>query len=256
LVAQDTQLFDCTIEENIVYGLNENEHYTPEELQHICQLANCHEFIQTFEDGYGTRVGERGVRLSGGQKQRIAIARMLMKRPRVLLLDEATSNLDTESEALVQAAIDKTIWKSKHIANTLNNLDDNDNDNETKSNVDTITSNNVVNTHEACAVILVAHRLSTVMNADKIAVIDKGVIVELGSHKQLLQIPNGVYAKLVSRQIQREQNQLKQDEVPNDTSNKNNANKEGKKDKDKDKDKKDKKNVPIDSIDSLFDEDN
>merc|ERR1719411_2554130 len=106
-------------------------------------------------------VGERGQRLSGGQKQRISIARMLMKKPKILLLDEATSSLDTESEALVQEALDKIIW------------------------------------NRGCTVVLVAHRLSTVMNADKIAVLDGGVIVEQGSHKELVEL-GGKYAKLVS----------------------------------------------------------
>merc|ERR1719242_912294 len=115
LVAQDTQLFDRSIRANIEYGVetgdvSSSREVTLEEVEHYAKLANCHEFIAEFEEGYNTRIGERGVRLSGGQKQRIAIARMLMKRPKVLFLDEATSNLDTESEALVQAAIDRTIW--------------------------------------------------------------------------------------------------------------------------------------------------
>lgn len=125
---------------------------------------------------------------------RIAIARMLMRKPKVLILDEATSSLDTQSEALVQAAIDKSIWH-----------DENDNE-----------SDNKVNHHSACAVILVAHRLSTVINADKIAVIDKGQIVELGNHEELLKIENGVYHRLVSRQIQREANKLNQDSKDDD----------------------------------------
>merc|ERR1712194_322050 len=105
LVAQDTQLFDCTIRENIIYGVEDidRKDIPMEEVIHYAKLANCHEFIEEFEEGYDTRIGERGIRLSGGQKQRIAIARMLMKRPKLLFLDEATSNLDTESEALVQA---------------------------------------------------------------------------------------------------------------------------------------------------------
>merc|ERR1712039_1155309 len=94
-----------------------------EEVIHYAKLANCHEFIAGFEEGYDTRIGERGIRLSGGQKQRIAIARMLMKKPKILFLDEATSNLDTESEALVQAAIDKTIWYDRQ-------SDDDDGDEE------------------------------------------------------------------------------------------------------------------------------
>jgi ATP-binding cassette subfamily B (MDR/TAP) protein 9 len=124
-----------------------------------------------FDEGYKTRVGERGVRLSGGQKQRLAIARAFLRRPKLLFLDEATSSLDAESEALVQDAIDKLIKTS------------------------------------GCTVILVAHRLSTVINADKIAVIDKGTVVEQGKHEELL-LFNGVYAKLVSRQVSRIQNTL------------------------------------------------
>merc|ERR1719411_2010642 len=109
-------------------------------------------------------VGERGQRLSGGQKQRISIARMLMKKPKILLLDEATSSLDTESEALVQEALDNIIWQG------------------------------------GCTVILVAHRLSTVINADKIAVLNEGVVAEEGSHEELV-ARGGMYAKLVARQI-------------------------------------------------------
>eukprot|EP01083_Nonionella_stella_P181393 649653_1 len=215
LVAQDTQLFDCTIKENMIYGVEDEDELSMDEITHCAKLANCHEFIEKFEDGYDTRVGERGIRLSGGQKQRIAIARMLMKRPKILFLDEATSNLDTESEALVQAAIDKTIWYKKE-------EDDAKYDNKEEHKYK----------FKANAVILVAHRLSTVMNADKIAVIDKGKIVELGSHEQLLENKEGVYYRLVERQIQREQNQLNQN--------------------DDDKTKKKSKTVS-DDIDSLFD---
>jgi len=165
LVAQDTQLFGTTIEENITYGL---EHYTQEQMVAAAKLANAHEFISGFEDGYGTRVGERGVRLSGGQKQRIAIARILLRKPKLLLLDEATSALDTESEAQVQQAIDRLIQ-------TL---------------------------HGGCTVVVIAHRLSTVMNADKIAVIDGGTVVEEGTHEELLAV-HGVYHKLAVRQLKR-----------------------------------------------------
>jgi len=205
LVAQDTQLFDCTIKENIIYGVeHEKNEISMAEIRHYAALANCDEFISSFEEGYNTRIGERGIRLSGGQKQRIAICRMLMKKPKILFLDEATSNLDTESEALVQAAIDKTIWYKPE---------------EHKYDEYQFKAN---------AVILVAHRLSTVINADKIAVIDKGKIVELGNHQKLLKNKDGVYYKLVQRQIQREQNQL-------------------------DQSKETAQNVIVDDIDSLFD---
>merc|ERR1712156_193277 len=153
LVAQDTQLFDCTIRENIEYGVDtgdDDNHRVSslEEVVHYAKLANCHDFIAEFEEGYNTRIGERGVRLSGGQKQRIAIARMLMKKPKILFLDEATSNLDTESEALVQAAIDRTIWFKRE-----GDGEDDDGDEE-KTDLG----------FKANAVLLVAHRLSTVIN--------------------------------------------------------------------------------------------
>merc|ERR1712129_204216 len=119
---------------------------------------------------------------------------MLMKRPKLLFLDEATSNLDTESEALVQAAIDKTIWYDR------NSVDLNE-EKEEKTDLG----------FKANAVLLVAHRLSTVINADKIAVIDKGKIVEFGNHDELLRNKEGVYHKLVERQIQRESNQINQE---------------------------------------------
>ncbi|BFI16174.1 protein MpABC65 [Marchantia polymorpha subsp. ruderalis] len=161
LVAQDTQMFACSIEENITYGLTK---YTLEEMEEAARYANAHEFIMRFPDGYATRVGERGVRLSGGQRQRIAIARMLLRRPKVLLLDEATSSLDTESEALVQQALDRLISEGGR------------------------------------TVVLVAHRLSTVRNADMIAVMEKGSVVEQGHHEELLE-RNGVYQRLVRRQL-------------------------------------------------------
>ena len=171
LVAQDTELFSGTIADNIAYGL-----IAPDESDIIdaAKQANAHEFISSFEDGYKTRVGERGVRLSGGQKQRIAIARVLIRKPKLLFLDEATSALDTENEALVQEALDTLISKSK------------------------------------CTVVLVAHRLSTVINADVIAVVKDGNFVEVGNHETLLE-RKGVYAKLVARQIKRSKNKIESD---------------------------------------------
>eukprot|EP01084_Bolivina_argentea_P264765 448606_1 len=133
-ISQDTQIFNCTIKENILYGISDDKKVSNDDIIYICKLANCHSFISSFEHGYNTRVGERGIRLSGGQKQRIAIARMLIKKPNILFLDEATSNLDTLSESLVQCSIDKMI-----------------NNNNKYLNVN--------------AAILVAHRLSTVINA-------------------------------------------------------------------------------------------
>ncbi|XP_024363403.1 ABC transporter B family member 25 isoform X2 [Physcomitrium patens] len=147
LVAQETQMFACSILENITYGLSS---WRQEDLEEAAKYANAHDFIMKFPEGYATRVGERGVRLSGGQRQRIAIARMLLRRPKVLLLDEATSSLDTESEALVQQALDRLIGEGGR------------------------------------TIVLVAHRLSTVRNADNIAVLDKGRLVEQGTHEELL----------------------------------------------------------------------
>ncbi|CAI5527639.1 unnamed protein product, partial [Closterium sp. Naga37s-1] len=169
LVAQDTQMWACSIEENIAYGLPS---YTRAEVEEAAKHANAHDFITKFPEGYATRVGERGVRLSGGQRQRIAIARMLLRRPRVLLLDEATSALDAESEALVQGALDRLIAEGGR------------------------------------TIVLVAHRLSTVRNADSICVLEGGKVAENGTHEQLLEIPNGVYERLVRRQLSKAANTL------------------------------------------------
>ncbi|RUS83770.1 hypothetical protein EGW08_008476, partial [Elysia chlorotica] len=135
---------------------------TDEEVEDAARQANAHDFICGFEDGYNTLVGERGVRLSGGQKQRVAIARALIMNPTLLLLDEATSALDAESEHLVQEAIDRAM--------------------------------------RGRTVIVIAHRLSTVRNADKVVVIDKGQIAEMGTHSELL-ARHGVYKRLVLRQL-------------------------------------------------------
>ncbi|GBG80484.1 hypothetical protein CBR_g30946 [Chara braunii] len=171
-VAQDTQMFACSIEENITYGLPT---YSKEEMEEASRQANAHDFIMRFPEGYATRVGERGVRLSGGQRQRLAIARMLLRKPKILLLDEATSALDTESEALVQQALDRLIEAGGR------------------------------------TVILVAHRLSTVRNAHQIAVMEKGRVVELGTHDQLITKNEGVYARLVRRQVYSEANKIAED---------------------------------------------
>ncbi|KAK7197360.1 ABC transporter transmembrane protein [Novymonas esmeraldas] len=164
VVAQDTQLFNCSIEDNIGYGLDGVSH---EAVVEAAKAANAHDFIVGFPEGYATFVGERGVRLSGGQRQRIAIARALLRKPRVLLLDEATSALDSESEALVQRALDQLI----------------------------------ANLHESCTIIVIAHRLSTIVNANNIVVIEAGAAAEQGTHEELLQ-RHGAYWRLVNRQLQ------------------------------------------------------
>ncbi|TKR97011.1 hypothetical protein L596_010942 [Steinernema carpocapsae] len=134
-----------------------------EEIQHSARLANAHQFVTDTTDGYDTDVGEKGSQMSGGQKQRIAIARALVRNPVVLLLDEATSALDSESEHLVQEAISKNL--------------------------------------KGRTVILIAHRLSTVENADKIVVIANGEVQQIGVHKDLLK-EEGIYKQLVQRQMQ------------------------------------------------------
>lgn len=163
VVAQDTQLFNTSIEANIAYGL---ETYDPASIRKAAMDANAHDFIMGFPEGYRTSVGERGVRLSGGQRQRIAIARALLRRPRVLLLDEATSALDAESEALVQQALDKLIEDLS----------------------------------QSCTIVVIAHRLSTIVNADNIVVLDGGRVAEQGTHQELLN-SEGAYYRLVSRQL-------------------------------------------------------
>lgn len=145
-VQQEPQLFGLTIRENIAYGMSRE--VSAAEIEAVAKEANAHEFISQFPDGYNTLVGERGIQLSGGQKQRIAIARALLPSPKILLLDEATSALDSESEHLVQEAIDKAV-----VGRT---------------------------------VVIVAHRLSTVQRADQIVVVDDHQIVDVGSHTELL----------------------------------------------------------------------
>ncbi|CAE7774212.1 ABCB25 [Symbiodinium sp. CCMP2456] len=164
-VAQDTQLFSSTIVENLAYGIGRG--YTRDEVVEACQAANAHEFILEMEEGYDTRVGEKGIMLSGGQKQRLAIARCFLRKPRMLFLDEATSALDAENEAIVQGALETLLSE-------LNST-----------------------------VVLIAHRLSTVINATQICVVHKGTIVERGCHDELV-ATGGVYAQLVSRQLSRD----------------------------------------------------
>ncbi|XP_053322474.1 ATP-dependent translocase ABCB1 [Spea bombifrons] len=161
IVSQEPMLFDCSIAENIAYGDNSRK-VSQEEIEMAAKEANIHSFIESLPDKYNTRVGDKGTQLSGGQKQRIAIARALVRQPTILLLDEATSALDTESEKVVQEALDKA--------------------------------------RKGRTCIVIAHRLSTVQNADKIAVIQNGKIVEQGTHQQLVQ-QKGVYYTLVTIQL-------------------------------------------------------
>ncbi|KAK9892136.1 hypothetical protein WA026_018335 [Henosepilachna vigintioctopunctata] len=158
LISQEPILFGTSIIENIRYGKPDA---TDKEVTEAARLANAHEFITSFPKGYETLVGERGVTLSGGQKQRIAIARALLKNPAVLLLDEATSALDTESEKIVQSALDKA--------------------------------------QEGRTVVVIAHRLSTIQNADIIVVLHRGRIVEIGNHESLTQL-KGYYWSLTYQQ--------------------------------------------------------
>jgi len=161
IVPQDVMLFGGTIMENIAYGKLDA---SKEEIIQSAIRANAHQFISSFPEGYDTVVGERGVKLSGGQRQRIAIARAVLKNPSILILDEATSSLDSESERLVQEALEE-LMKGR-------------------------TS------------IIIAHRLSTIREADKILVMEKGQIVESGSHDELLQREQGLYRYLSSLQFE------------------------------------------------------
>ncbi|KAG8183771.1 hypothetical protein JTE90_002408 [Oedothorax gibbosus] len=158
LVSQEPVLFSTTIAENIRYGKRDA---TQEEIEHSAKAANAHDFIQTLPMKYDTLVGERGTQLSGGQKQRIAIARALIKKPKILLLDEATSALDTMSESVVQAALDKA--------------------------------------SQGRTTVVVAHRLSTIRNADKIVVLSEGIVKEVGTHDELMK-KEGIYFNLIQTQ--------------------------------------------------------
>ncbi|CAH8358573.1 unnamed protein product [Eruca vesicaria subsp. sativa] len=170
LVSQEPVLFTSSIKDNIAYG---KEDATLEEIKAAAELANASKFVDKLPQGLDTMVGEHGTQLSGGQKQRIAVARAILKDPRILLLDEATSALDAESERVVQEALDRIMVNR--------------------------------------TTVVVAHRLSTVRNADMIAVIHQGKIVEKGSHTELLKDPEGAYSQLI-----RLQEEKKQEENPTD----------------------------------------
>lgn len=181
LVSQEPTLFNTTIGENIKYGL---PGATQVEIEEAAMKANAHNFIMSFPNGYDTQVGENATQVSGGQKQRIAIARAILKKPKILLFDEATSALDSQSEAIVQQAITNLM--------------------ETKNQT----------------VIVIAHRLSTIKNADRIAVVADGVIKEIGPHDYLMSIPDGRYRRLVEyNQISGEKKKdlKKQDDEEEDT---------------------------------------
>jgi ATP-binding cassette, subfamily B, bacterial MsbA len=154
IVPQETVLFNGSVRDNIRYGKLDG---TDAEIEAAARAANAHSFITAMSQGYDSQIGERGTKLSGGQRQRISIARAILKNPRILILDEATSALDTESEKLVQEALERLMVNR--------------------------------------TTFVIAHRLSTIQNADKIIVMDKGCIVEIGTHTELL-AQNGLYSKL------------------------------------------------------------
>ena len=158
IVTQESILFNGSVRDNIAFG---NPNAKLEDIENAAKIANAHEFILDLENGYETNIGERGGKLSGGQKQRLSIARAVLKNPEILILDEATSALDTESEKLVQDALNKLM--------------------------------------ENRTAIVIAHRLSTIRNADSIIVLSKGEIIEQGSHDELIAL-NGSYYKLCSLQ--------------------------------------------------------
>jgi len=157
-VNQESILFNDTFRNNISFGV---EKASQQEIEEAARIANAHDFIMSSEHGYDTNIGDRGGRLSGGQRQRVSIARAILKNPPILILDEATSALDTESERLVQDALEKLMRTRTTIA--------------------------------------IAHRLSTIRNADEICVLHEGEIVERGTHEQLIAL-NGYYSKLHAMQ--------------------------------------------------------
>jgi subfamily B ATP-binding cassette protein MsbA len=160
IVSQETVLFNDTVRNNIAYGAADK--YTQEQIEGAAKAGNAHQFIMELPQGYDTLLGERGTRLSGGQRQRLAIARALLSDPPILILDEATSALDTESERLVQEAVDRLL--------------------------------------QGRTVFVIAHRLSTIAHADQIVFLDRGEIVERGTHADLL-AKRGAYHRLHSMQF-------------------------------------------------------
>ncbi|MBI5830930.1 MAG: ABC transporter ATP-binding protein [Armatimonadetes bacterium] len=162
VVLQETHLFTGTIRSNLRYG---NGYATNEEVVRAAMAANAHDFIMELPEDYDTEIGERGLKLSGGQRQRIAIARAILRDPRILILDEATSALDSTSEALIQSALDQLMVDRTSF--------------------------------------VIAHRLSTIMKADKIVVLEHGIVVDVGSHEELLE-RGGLYAKLYNMQFRKQ----------------------------------------------------
>lgn len=160
VVLQETHLFSGSIRDNIKYA---KPHASDEEVIAAAKLANAHDFIVNLPEGYNTMVGEKGYSLSGGERQRVAIARALIHNPKILILDEATAALDTETEKLIQDAINKLTKDRTTFA--------------------------------------IAHRLSTLRNADRLVVLDKGHVVEFGTHQELLEL-KGFYWRLVMAQRQ------------------------------------------------------
>ena len=161
MVTQETYLFHDTVRTNLLYA---KPGATQAELESACRTANIHDFISQLNDGYDTVVGERGYRLSGGEKQRIALARVILKDPRILVLDEATSSLDSESESLIQEALKRVMAGRTSI--------------------------------------VIAHRLSTILAADQILVVDRGQVIERGTHAELLKL-GGLYAHLYQTQFRK-----------------------------------------------------